>query len=119
MCDVLTCQCLCLHAVASDLLTNDAYSQQMLSAYNSIDVRVNVTISNKASYVDLGTVARANHHRLANKLVSEGFNVVSRHLARCIECLITTACSAWLVCLAKKMMLVVRSMLFVWRLHTL
>lgn len=59
------------------LLANDTYSQQMLSAYNSLNVRVNITIDNQAWYPDLGSVGRANHNRLANKLQSEGFNVVA------------------------------------------
>lgn len=70
-----------LHAVEPGLLVNDTYSQQMLSAYNSLNVRVNITVDNQAWYPDLGSVGRANHNRLASKLQSEGFNVVSRHLA--------------------------------------
>lgn len=52
----------------------------MLADYSSIDIHVNVTIDNKAWYPDLGYVARTNHNRLANKLQSEGFNVVGASL---------------------------------------
>ena len=90
----------CLHAVDPGLLANDTYSQQVLSAYNSLNVLVNVTIDNQAWYPDLGSVGRANHYRLASKLQSEGFNVVSRQLARCMYRPFTPVCSAWIPCFA-------------------
>ena len=90
----------CVHAVDPGLLANDTYSQQMLSAYNSLNVRVNITIDNQAWYPDLGSVGRANHNRLANKLQSEGFNVVSRQLARCLYRPFTPVCTAWIPFLA-------------------
>lgn len=64
----------------SQLLAGDDFSWQMLTGYDSIDIHLNVTIDNKAWYPDLGNVARTNHDRLANKMQSEGFNVVSPQL---------------------------------------
>lgn len=65
-----------LTAVDAQLLAGDDYSSSMLVDYNSVDIHLNVTINNKAWYPDLGYVARVNHNRLANKMQSEGFNVV-------------------------------------------
>lgn len=74
----------CLHAVDPQLLVEDDYSRQMLAGYNSLWIHLNVTIDNQAWYPDLGYVARTNHNRLANKLQSEGFNVVSH--CKCCAC---------------------------------
>ena len=70
-----------MDAVDPVLLQEDAFSIQKLQAYNSINVRVNVSIDNKASQPDLGNVATTNHNRLASRMFGDGFNVVSLALS--------------------------------------
>ena len=70
-------------AVDPKLLEGDDFSNQMLPAYTSINVHVNVSIDNKANQPDLGNVARTNHNRLASRSQADGFNVVSSAMISC------------------------------------
>ena len=65
-----------MHAVDTVLLEGDAFSSQMLQAYNSINVHVSVSFDNLAWVPDLGNVARTNHNRLTSRTIADGFNVV-------------------------------------------
>ena len=94
---------LVVDAVDPVLLETDAFSTQMLQAYNSINVHVHVSIDNKANQPDLGNVARTNHNRLTSRSVADGFNVVSLALqAFLLHCILVAlqVCHFLLHCIA-------------------